>query len=423
MRTPAIFQKIRQSAALRDSLIMTVAMVGAGGFDYLTNFVAGRQLQPAQFATFIAVAAILQILLNGTNVIRNVVAFYVAAGDGLHAVAPFYKKSRLWAWKWGVGATLLMAALSPWLSRWLKIDSIWPMLAASAAVLMFFVRPVTDGTLQGLQRFLGLSAVQTGQALLRFLFALLLITLGWNAFGAILALPLATTAAYFLAIWLLRDVSQTPITEKVAPISLAYTGLTLIGLVSYAFMVNMDAILVKAFFSEIEAGSYSTVVTLGKINTFVPLAMGMVLFPKAIARHNSGQNPRPLLLMALAVVMASGALLTGVFFMVPNQIVAILFKGAYADPGVVLGMVGIATTLYAGVNIWVNYALSTSRPRFLYLLAFITALQAAAMFRYHTSTAQIAGIMITAGVLANIAGLLTLLPNSLERTTHLKNSI
>ena len=48
---------------------MTGAMVLAGGFDYLTNLVAGSMLGPVAFGAFVAVAAIVQIMVHVTNVI------------------------------------------------------------------------------------------------------------------------------------------------------------------------------------------------------------------------------------------------------------------------------------------------------------------------------------------------------------------
>lgn len=409
------WHRIRHSADVRDSLIMTVAMVGAGGFDYLTNLIGGRWLTPVEFGAFISVSAILQVLLHATNVIRNVVAFYSAdlhnrLGDA-SAVGAFFRRSWRWAWRWGIVAALTLALLAPWLARRLQIDTPRPLWAAALALLLLFLRPVTDGLLQGIQHFRGLASVQLSQAILRFVFAALLIQAGLQAFGAVLALPLATTSACALALWWLRPQRRAAAAwgdGDLPRVSWGYSTVTLVGLLAFALLVNMDAILVKALFTPDVAGSYSAVVTLGKINLFIPLALGMVLFPKAVERQVAGRDPRPLLLLALGATAAAGGAVSLLYFLFPAQLVAVIFGTAYANPGVVLGLIGAATTLYAALNIWLNYALSLKQPTFIFGLAVLVLGQAVAIWLAHEALVQIAVVMVVVGALGNLLGLLTL---------------
>ena len=394
--------------------MMAAAMVVAGGFDALVNIVAGRMLLKEQFAVFIAVVALIQVLVNVTNVIRTVVAYYTAEftaeSGGMDRVNTFFHRAWSWSWRWGAVATLAMLLLSPLIARFMKIESSWPLVAAGLALLMLFVRPVTDGTLQGIQNFLGLSSVQVLQSALRLLFAIILIQLGLEAFGAVLALPMATTTALLVAVWFLREFFNRPIKDIDVPgVSLRYSLFTLIGLGAYALLINLDPIVVKRFFSEAIAGDYGTVVTLGKINLFATLGIGMVLFPKATQRQAQGRDPRPVLALALSATVAVGLVLTLIYFLVSGPLVQAVFSGAYNDPGIVLGLVGIATTLYAAISIWLNYALSLQKHSFVVGLAVLVLLVIAAMFIYHPSTTAVATIMIIAGVSGNLLGAATTL--------------
>lgn len=394
--------------------MMAAAMVIAGGFDALVSIVAGRMLFKEQFAVFIAVVALIQVLVNVTNVIRNVVAYYTAEftaeAGGMTRVNAFFHRSWSWSWRWGTAATLIMLLLSPLIARFMKIDSPWPLFAASFALLMLFVRPVTDGTLQGIQNFFGLSTVQVLQSALRLLFAVILILLGLQAFGAILALPLATTSALLVAAWFLRDFYKNPVKDFDVPsVSLRYSLFTLIGLGSYALLINLDAIAVKRFFSEAVAGDYGTVVTMGKINLFATMGIGLVLFPKATQRRAQGRDPRPVLALALAATIGVGLTLTIIYFLASGPLVNLIFSDTYNDPGIVLGLVGIATTLYAAISIWLNYALSLQRQSFVIGLAVLVLLVVVAMAAFHPSTAAIASIMIVAGIAGNVLGALTTL--------------
>ena len=394
---------------------MAGAMVIAGGFDALVNILSGRWLGKEQFAVFVAVTAILQITVHLTNVIRNVNAYYTAEltvhPSSLSAIRTFFRRSWRWAWRWGALATVTALLLSPFVASFMKIDSPWPFYAASLALLMLFVRPVTDGTLQGVQNFIGLGTVQVLQSALRLVFAAVLIIAGLEAFGAMLSLPLATSIAMLVAVWFLRSYFRPTETEVLVPsISLRYSAYTLLGLLSFALLVNVDAIVVKRFFNDTVAGDYGTVVTLGKINLFATLGIGMVLFPKATQRYTAGGDPRPVLFLALAATLLVGACLTVAYFLASGLIVQTIFSDIYADPGIVLGLVGIATTMYAGISIWLNYALSLNRHSFVVALAILVVLVIAAMGLYHESLVTIASIMIAAGIAGNLAGAVTTLP-------------
>jgi O-antigen/teichoic acid export membrane protein len=114
------------------------------------------------------------------------------------------------------------------------------------------------------------------------------------------------------------------------------------GLAVLALMTNLDALFVKIFYSPEAAGNYGPVVTLERISLFLPWAVGLLLLPKVVQRKMAGRDPRPLLVMALAAALAPGLAITGLYFLFPGAVVRLVFGSAYADPGVVLGLAGLA---------------------------------------------------------------------------------
>ncbi|HVS88093.1 MAG TPA: hypothetical protein VHF01_07705 [Candidatus Acidoferrum sp.] len=391
---------------------MAITMVLAGGLDYAVSVLAGRWLVPIEYGIFIAVAAILQVLAQLTNTIRNVVAFYTAElsvqRDASQGVGAFVQRVWRWGWRWGLLATAVMAIVSPTLAHSLRLPNAWPLWTASPVVLLFFVRPVTDGALQGLQAFGGFGAVQVFQSLLRLLFAAGLIWLGCRAVGAIIALPLAMAAALMLALWLLRPFFRDHSGVVARRVSWHYSSHTLLGLAAFAVLANMDALFVKHFFSPSIAGNYGPVVTLAKIGLFLPLAVGIVLFPKATQRRASGRDPRPILLLALAATLLPGFVLTTVYFLFSGFLVRTIFTAAYANPGIVLAMANLAASLYAGLNIWLNYALSLNRPSFIYILVGVLVWQGLGMLFFgRDSLVHMTLVMVSAGLAGNLVGFAT----------------
>ncbi|MGC9996463.1 MAG: hypothetical protein ABSE79_14175 [Terriglobia bacterium] len=400
------------SAGIRQSLILALAMVLAGGLDYAVNVIAGRWLLPVEFGIFVCVAAILQVLTYLAISIRNVVAFYTAGlspqDNSADQVGTFVQRAWRWAWQWGLMATALAVLISPMLARLLRLPSPWPLWAASPVVLLFFVRPVTDGALQGTQAFARFGVVQVAQSVLRLLFAAVLIWLGCQAVGAILALPLSCAVVLMLALWWLRPYFQIRSEASAPPVSWHYSSYTLLGLAAFAILANLDVLFVKHFFSPRMAGDYGPVVTLGKVSLFLPLAMGIILLPKAAQRRTMGRDPRPILLLALAGALVPGLLLTVFYILFPGRLVRIIFTDAYPNPGIVLGLASLAACLYAGLNIWLNYALSLERPAFIYALVGVLVWQGLGMFMFgQESLVHMTLVMVSAGVLGNLAGFIT----------------
>lgn len=408
---PRLLRFLR-SVGLRDSLVMAVTMALAGGLDYAVSVLAGRWLAPVEYGIFIAVAAVSQVLAQLTNTIRNVVAFYAAEisvkRDSSRGVGAFVQSAWRWGWKWGLLATVVMAMLSPALARTLRLPNAWPLWAATPVVLLFFVRTVTDGALQGLQKFAGFGVVQVLQSLLRLLFAAGLIWLGFQSVGAIIALPLAMASILALALWLLRPYFQDSGGAVPRQVSWHYSSHTLMGLAAFAVLANMDALFVKHFYSPGIAGNYGPVVTLAKMSLFIPLALGIVLLPKATRRRASGRNPRPILLLALAATLLPGFALTSVYFLYPEFLVRTIFTSSYTSPGIVLGLANLATTLYAGLNIWLNYALSLKRLSFIYIMVGVLVLQGMGMFFFgRDSLVHMSLVMVSAGMAGNLMGFAT----------------
>ena len=313
-----------------------------------------------------------------------------------------------WAWQWGLMALVLAVLTSHYLASLLRLPNPWPLWSASPVVLLLFLRAVTDGALQGRQTFTAYGIVQVVQALLRLFFAAGLIWLGCQAVGAIVAWPLACGVALLLSLGWLRPCFQVRGKRTTPPVSWPYSSYTLLGLAAFAMITNLDALFVKHFFCPRIAGNYAPVVTLAKISLFVPLALGIILFPKATQRRATGRGARAILFLALMGALAPGLVLTVFYFLFPGWLVSMIFTDAYANPGIVLGLASLAASLYAGLNIWLNYSLAQEQPAFIYALVGVLLWQGVGMFVFgRESLVHMTLVLVSAGVVGNLAGFIT----------------
>jgi O-antigen/teichoic acid export membrane protein len=417
---------------VRQSLALVVATTLAYGLDYLFNLAAGRMLEPAEFGIVVSLAAAGQVLVVASRVIQTVatryIARYRAEADGDRRTVAFFRAAFRSAWWWGLAATLAAVLLSWPLARFLQIDTLGPVLALAVTTLLFAIRPVSGGVLQGQQRFAALGSVQIIQAVTRLAAGLLLILFGWGAFGATVALPIASAVALVFALWLLgpnftrslgrvilprrkrggltAGAIQIPAHDVTLPELFRYSAFTAGGLIGFALLINMDAILVKRFFDPVTAGQYSAAVTLGKIVQFFPLAIIMILFPKAAHRRATHRDPAAILLLAMAIVGVACLGLTAVYFLFGPRLVELIFGPEYTLPGNILGLLGLAMTLLSLLNVWLNYFLSTERTRFVYLIWAGIAGQLLLMLLFHQELWQLPAAMVATGAWLAGAGLL-----------------
>src|SRR5262249_54937164 len=325
--------------------------------------------------------------------------------DGQH-VADFVQSVWRWSWQWGLVATTAAALVSPFLAPMFQLSSAWPLWAGSLLMLPLFVREAFFGVLQGIQSFTLLGLAILIPALLRLLFGMGFILAGGRAVGAILAQPLAFALGAALILWWLRPYFRESSPQTRPRVSLGSSLSTMAALAVLGLMMNLDALFVKLFYSPQAAGNYGPVVTLERISLFLAWAVGLVLLPRVIRRRAAGRNARALLFLALAAALAPGLVMTTLYFLFPGTLVSVIFTKAYADPGVVLGLASLAATLYSGINIWLNYAVSLKRHSFAPVLAAILVLQAAGMYLFgRDNLTHMALAMVVSGLLGNLAGL------------------
>ncbi|MFQ5401705.1 MAG: oligosaccharide flippase family protein [Anaerolineae bacterium] len=402
---------LSRTAGMQQGLLLVTAVTFAYGLDYLFNLASGRLLEPAEFGILIALSGVGQVLVVASRVIQTVVTRYVsrfqAADEEAGRTVSFFRAMFRAAWFWGALATATAVLLSFPLARFLRIEAMGPVLALAVTTLLMVVRPVVGGALQGVQRFGALGAVQVIQAALRLALGVALMWLGWGALGAMASLPAASLAALLFG-WLVLQRALFAVTPRPHQVSLPemfrYSTVTAAGLISFALLINMDAILVRHYFDPVTAGHYSAAVTLGKVIQFFPVAVIMVLFPKAARRHAGKRDTGQVLLPAmLAVAVFCGAIAL-VYLLFGGAIVRLTLGSAYRVDGRLLGWVGGAMLTLSLANIWLNFFLSTERPRFVALILAGIVVQWGLMARFHQALWQLPAAMLLNGLWLTAAG-------------------
>jgi O-antigen/teichoic acid export membrane protein len=248
---------------------------------------------------------------------------------------------------------------------------------------------------------------------LRLVFAIGLVFLGLGTAGALGAQIIAGVGTFVIALIPIGSILRRPVSIDRSGHGLAlrdilaYGGLILVGTTCFAALTNMDVMIVKHYFAPTEAGQYAAASVLAKIILFFPGAIATVLFPKAAERHALQQDPSKMARQAAAAVIGLCGGLAGIYFIIPEFLIRLLYGPGYEPTIPLVGFLGVAMALFALVNLQMTYYFSIHKTRYIPLLAGSTMIQTVAMLLFHDSLIDVIIIQVINSGLLLVIGELT----------------
>ncbi len=308
----------------------------------------------------------------------------------------------------GLGAGLLLvvflAGAGP-LARAQRIDNIKLFYILGLVVAAHLPACLPPAFLQGAQKFTPLAFLSVLYALTKLVIGVGLVAIGAGVAGALSGYFFAPALMLLIGGWLIRGYFRRRSVPDVLPAPAMgaiyrYIIPTMLALLSFAVLTNIDVTLVKAFFSPEDAGYYSVAQMVGKIILFLPAAVAMVVFPKAAALRALNSSSIHLFHrgLKLAALLAGSATL--VCWLAPSLVLSILT--GKTDPEIVslVGLFALAMSFYSLLWLALFYNLSVGSTRFIKFLLIAAAGQVAAIYLYHPSLPAVL-------ILLNIFGFLT----------------
>jgi O-antigen/teichoic acid export membrane protein len=143
------------------------------------------------------------------------------------------------------------------------------------------------------------------------------------------------------------------------------------GLVVIAVLQNIDIIAAKHRFSKDLASSYGATAVAAKVLVWVAIGAGFYLVPETSRRHADGEDTRPVLLRALAIVLLCAVPVLGIFALGGRELLKAAFGADRLLALHALVPLGVAFTLLAVTYLAVQYLLALQRTRFLIPLALV----------------------------------------------------
>lgn len=383
-----------------------------------------RHLTPVDYGILNSLLALLLIVSVPAGTLQTAITKFVS---GFHAhkqwgqIKFFLSKFSKIVFLFGITFSLIIILCSSYISLFLHIPSIGLVVAVGVLMLVSVFLPLGLGGLQGLQmfRWLGLSGIMGSG--LKLALGITFVSLGFSVMGALGACIVSSLSMLLLSFVPLRrfileksrlsagstettnpgnsldKIDYTEVYKYFLPVAITF--------LCFMALVNGDVILVKHFFSPLEAGYYSIAQMVGKIILFLPGAITIVMFPKASNLHAHGKDTRSILKKSLLMAgfLCGGASLVCILF--PSLTIKLLSGKEYIESISLVWLFALSMTFFALLYTILFYQLAIHRLNFIYPLIFFTVLQTILIVLFHHSLSQVLYILCGNSILLFIVNL------------------
>jgi O-antigen/teichoic acid export membrane protein len=365
--------------------------------NYASSLAFSRVLEPVGFGeltSLLALSIVLAVPLGAAQtVLAERIATARAAGDE-NRVRYLIRYALGHVTVLAVVCGLVYVACIPLVVEALGIREPGPAIALAPLLVLGFVNIMSQGVLQGMERFTAYGLLIFGIAAARIGFGLPWAWAGGGAGGAIAGQALGILIVHALLAWRYRHfligrgtgAASSGARRKIDLGAVSASG----AFVGFALLSNFDLVLSRVFLDGEAAGIYAALATVAKIVIFLPSAVTVFLVPSA-ARAKAATGSGAHMLRLAALLVAASALAVGIpAVLAPDLLLDVMFGSGYeaaAD--------GVLPAILAGAGLSLLYVICvysvTIRDRrWMFLLAAGAALQVTMIALLHDTPEQIA---------------------------------
>lgn len=321
------------AGVVKVGLVSLLGIAASFGFQIVT----ARSLGLAEFGVLSSFFAIVSMAAIGSSALQNAVAVQTARAIALDTPAAPARRLdgfTIEALVLGGAGTLLVVIGTPWISEALRTEYYVPLLAAISVLLSFiFARAV--GSIQGVGDSQGAVWWSSISLILRFLLVALAFLAGLGLSGALVSVLLGSLLAMVGA-----GVQASRLRLRIAHRPFQAVGVVvLLMTVIFAWMTNVDVILVRAGASGEVAGLYAAAAVLVKSAFLVPATLSLYLLPRFVRQENDRAMTKLGVRVTLAVTAIGGLVMIAFFAVAGEWVTMFLFGSQYdIDSALLIGL-------------------------------------------------------------------------------------
>lgn len=411
-----LIARITGNAFLKNSIVLFLGTMFVNVLNYVFHLVIGRMATPVEYGEIESLISLLTIVSVGAGTLTMVATKYAAEMKGRADVGGTLMLSRYLnrqVLRFGLPLFVLLLLFTPVVQSFLKIEHRVAISLLFGAMFISFLSAVTMGLLSGWQRFADVNIINIASTVIKFVSAVLLISIGFGASGAVGGLVLAALLGYGISWWLLkRHVSKHSTSADVSTLHAedltrsvkGYVLPAFLGTLAMALFGNADMIFAKHHLDGAMTGEYGALSVVAKTIFFVTGVITTVLFAMAAESAHDRKQSRATFHLAviLTVVVSFGAVL--LFSLFPTVVVGTLFGEKYVAVSPLLGWFALAAALYSLASLMMQYLLSLHETTVVYSLVALASLEIVSLFFFGATLYAIIGITIVTQIIALIIG-------------------
>lgn len=399
-----LLTKVIANPELSGTIFVGIGMMLGNVFSYLLQFSLGRLLTVEDFGTFTALLSLSYLIGVPSGVISTslvkTVSKLLSEKDFTKLTYLFKRLSILSLCVGGFIFFVLLVLVNP-IASYLKIKETQIVLFFALAMGLSLFSSIPRSYFQGLLRYKAYSLFIVLANLFRFVIPVLFVLMGLGLSGVFIGLCLASVLISLISILLLKKNFSL---GKEVNLHSEYKQLLLFSVpvlfINFGLMMlnNIDILLVKSYFSELEAGYYAGVVTIGKILLFGTSAVNIIMFPKIVSQYYAKTNWRKsfcALFFLQTLLVVAGVLFFAIF---PDFVTRIFFGYGFAHSSIYLPLFAVFMGMYVIDNFLILFLLAIEKTKTVWV--FIPTL----LFQYLFITLEHATLfaVIKANILASI---------------------
>ncbi len=389
-------------------------------FSLLYHLFMVRALSPQDYGVMSTLFACIMFFAMPTGNLQITLTRFVARYHGMGSKSAIVRllkgvSGRIFILGAIITAVIFLGAKS--IANYLHIDNLMPVYSMAGVVVASLLLPVTMAGLQGLQHFFSLGLSMICMNLGKLILAVLFVALGFGVTGALNSLAAGTFIGAVIAFAILKisirkidskedtniDVSFKEIYLYILPVSFAT--------LSFVMLTHLDLILVKHFFSPLEAGYYSIAQMIGKMVLFLPSAICMVMLPKVANSHAKEEETINHLKHSTLYIVALVVSAASVIIVFPEFMIKLFTGKDYPQCYNLVRLFAISMGLFAICFNFLLYYLSLNRLKLMAPFLIALVLEAGLIYFWHNSLSQILWIVISTASLLFLANIVIIRKN------------
>src|SRR5258706_3018746 len=381
-----MIKKLLNHPLFSGSMLMVGGNMFANIINYIYQVVMGRNLGIVGYGELSSVFAIFYIVTIVPISASPSIIKFISSSKNHSEAAYIYNKLNHLIFKLGLALAIIVFVLSPFISNFLHIK-LFEVLVIAPVVYLSLITIINQSLLQGVLQFWGNVGPNVLSSAIKLVLGVAFVAIGWHVFGAIMGVLLGAILGYLYSLYLAKK-----FLGKVKPKGsfdfnkfLKYSFPVLVFSFAFPSFFTMDLILVKHFFSDVNAGIYATLSILGKIIYFAAAPIAGVMFPLVSGRHSRGEKYFQLLLISLLITIFVSLTIVAVYALFPGIILQMFAKGNSLIPAGHLVWMGLFICFYTVSFFMVNFFLSIDETKIVILPLVIAILQIILICFFHSS--------------------------------------